>query len=254
MFLNFKVQGTGQPVLLIHGLFGDLGNLGGIARELAKTFQVFQIDLPNHGLSPHDPDVSYQHQSEIVVQFLAQQKISKVTVIGHSMGGKVGMAVALRYSELVEQLIVIDIAPIAYTHNMHEAVFRGLNAARNEVLSSRKDAQDILQNYIVDPGIIQFLMKSLAKTSQGDFTFRFNIENLEQGYAEIMGWSIDAVYNGNTLFLKGGDSPYITQQHKANIEKAFPNAKAHVIANTGHWLHAEKPETVSRVINRFLQN
>ncbi|RXJ74735.1 alpha/beta hydrolase [Veronia nyctiphanis] len=254
MYLNFKVQGSGQPVLLIHGLFGDLANLGGIARALAEYYQVFQVDLPNHGQSPHDSDVSYVNQSDAIVAFLNAQNISKVTVIGHSMGGKVAMALALRFPALVEQLIVMDIAPVTYQKRMHDSVFQGLIATESTHLTSRKDAQDILAQHIDDPGVIQFLLKSFAKQDQGNFGFRFNINNLFNGYQEIMSWHLEGEYCGNTLFLKGGESPYIKAEHKEDIERLFPNAKAHVISNTGHWLHAEKPDTVSRVIKRFLGN
>lgn len=252
MQLNYKIQGQGQPLLLIHGLFGSLDNLGGLAKVLAKYYQVYQIDLPNHGLSPRTEHVDYVSQATAVKEFMDQQKLEKVSVVGHSMGGKVAMMLAQLYPEYMADLVVMDIAPVDYKVRRHDAVLAGLNASMAQPILSRKDAEARLAEHIVEPGVRQFLLKSLAKQEDGTFGWRFNVHALETHYQDITGWPEKGVFEGNTLFLKGADSDYISTEHREAIERQFPRAKAHVIANTGHWLHAEKPETVARVITRFL--
>lgn len=252
--LNYKIQGEGQPLVLIHGLFGSLDNLGGLAKVLAEHYTVYQIDLPNHGLSDRIDNVDYLSQADAVNTFLDQQSLNEVTLIGHSMGGKVAMMLAQRHPEKVKSLVVMDIAPVAYQVRRHDDVFAGLNASANQPIQNRKEAESILAEHIEEPGVRQFLLKSLAKTDDGTFDWRFNIKALEAGYLDITGWPEAGVYSGPTLFLKGGNSDYIDTPHRTAIERQFPKAKAHVVANTGHWLHAEKPETVARVIIRFLTN
>ncbi|WP_407330871.1 alpha/beta fold hydrolase [Enterovibrio sp. 27052020O] len=252
MFLNYKIQGEGRPLLLIHGLFGSLDNLGGLARVLAEHYQVYQIDLPNHGLSPRSEHVDYLSQANAVKEFLFQQDLDHVSVVGHSMGGKVAMMLAITNPGLVDQLVVMDIAPVNYEVRRHDAVFAGLHASVQSPITSRKEAEVRLAEHIQEPGVRQFLLKSLAKNENGQFEWRFNIDALETHYSEITGWTANGKFDGDTLFLKGADSDYISAQHREDIERQFPHAKAHVIANTGHWLHAEKPDTVARVITRFL--
>lgn len=252
--LNFKIQGEGKPLLLIHGLFGSLDNLGGLAKVLAEHYQVYQIDLPNHGQSPRSESVDYVSQATAVKEFLDQQKLEKVTVVGHSMGGKVAMMLAQLYPDYLEDLVVMDIAPVEYKVRRHDSVLAGLNASMAQPILSRKEAEAKLAEHIVEPGVRQFLLKSLAKTEDGTFDWRFNVPTLEARYADITGWQEHAIFEGDTLFLKGANSDYISAEHREDIERQFPRAKAHVIANTGHWLHAEKPDTVARVITRFLTN
>ncbi|MEZ8143962.1 alpha/beta fold hydrolase [Enterovibrio sp. FF113] len=252
MFLNYKIQGEGHPLLLIHGLFGSLDNLGGLARVLAEHYKVYQIDLPNHGQSPRSEQVDYLSQANAVKAFLFQQGLDRVSVVGHSMGGKVAMMLAITCPDLVDQLVVMDIAPVAYQVRRHDAVFSGLNASVQSPISNRKEAEARLAEHIQEPGVRQFLLKSLAKQENGEFGWRFNVNALEVNYSDITDWPASGKFDGDTLFMKGADSDYISAQHRDDIERQFPQAKAHVIANTGHWLHAEKPDTVARVITRFL--
>ncbi|WP_028024974.1 alpha/beta fold hydrolase [Enterovibrio calviensis] len=252
MFLNYKIQGEGRPLLLIHGLFGSLDNLGGLARVLSEHYKVYQIDLPNHGQSPRSQNVDYISQANAVKDFMTQQGLESTSVVGHSMGGKVAMMLAISHPKMIDQLVVMDIAPVAYQERRHDAVLEGLNASMKSPITNRKIAEAILAEHIQEPGVRQFLLKSLAKQENGEFAWRFNVDVLERNYDDITGWPANGHYDGDTLFLKGADSDYISAAHREEIERQFPQAKAHVIANTGHWLHAEKPDTVSRVITRFL--
>ncbi|ATF08986.1 alpha/beta fold hydrolase [Candidatus Enterovibrio altilux] len=254
MFLNFTVQGAGQPLLLIHGLFGSLSNLNILARALAKYYQVYRIDLPNHGQSPHSNTVNYVAQAIAVKDFIDQQGLKYISIVGHSMGGKVAMALAITYKDLVDKLVVMDIAPVKYNIRHHDTILAGLSATKKSRIRSRKEAEITLFQYIHDPNIRQFLLKSLAKQYDGSFNWRFNVDVFEAHYDDIIDWPLGSIFTNNTLFLKGANSDYISAEYYKSIKSQFPQAKVHVVANTSHWLHTEKPDIVARIITRFLIN
>ncbi|MCG9631587.1 alpha/beta fold hydrolase [Vibrio sp. Isolate30] len=248
--LNYKLEGEGHTIVLIHGLFGNLDNLGLLARDLKIDHQVLSIDLRNHGVSPHSDTHDYRSMAGDVAQLLMSLNISNPTVIGHSMGGKVAMAL----TELVEinKLIVLDMAPVAYTQSRHDNVLAGLNAVIQEQPTSRSEALQVLARHIEIDGVRQFLTKSLYKNEQGIMVWRFNVASLEANYANIIGWEPIEKTSVKTLLIKGGDSDYLMPEHQSVVQQQFSNVKAHVIANTGHWLHAEKPKEVLRAIRKFL--
>ncbi len=254
MFLHFKIEKEGSPILLIHGLFGNLSNLNVIATPLQTDHQTIQIDLPNHGKSFRTSCFTYQETASVIADFLQEQNINKVTVIGHSMGGKVAMALALLYPDLVTKLIVMDIAPVNYPTGRHDNVFNGLEKTLSENITSRKQADELLAHHIEMASVRQFLLKSLKKNENNTFSWLFDVNNLAKAYLEIMSWHIKGEYHGKTLFLKGADSDYILPKHQDAIVQQFPNSKAHIIANTGHWLHAEKPDAVNLAIRKFINN
>lgn len=248
--INYKIEGQGKVIVLIHGLFGSLGNLGLLARELSKQYCVVSVDLPNHGHSPHSEQFSYESMAHDVVSALTHENVEQWDLIGHSMGGKVSMKIASLYPQQTKRLVVLDMAPVHYTEARHDNVFKGLFLVDTEKPTSRSDAIALLKNHIEIEGVRQFLAKSLFNNGQ-HFTWRFNLHVLHQYYEEILGWQqLDPVLIP-TLFIKGADSEYITADHQSSILSQFPHSKAHVIANTGHWLHAEKPADVLRVIQRF---
>lgn len=252
MFLNYKIQGEGSPVLLIHGLFGNLDNLGALAKLLANQYKVYQIDLPNHGLSPRSDHVDYLFQANTVQEFITQQQLTQVCVIGHSMGGKVAMTLAINNPNLVTDLVVLDIAPVKYHIHRHDVIFNALNACQNAQLSTRTEADAKLAKYIDSLGVRQFLLKAFSKRADGTLEWRFNLKVLEKNYSDIIGWSQNGTFEGKTLFIKGANSDYIIPDYRLQITEQFTLSKLHVVANTGHWLHAEKPDIVARVICHFL--
>jgi len=144
VLLNGKSRGEGSPLVLIHGLFGDLDNLGGLAKSLAQHFCVYQIDLPNHGQSYHIKSMDYQSQSDAVIAWMNAQHLETVTLVGHSMGGKVAMAIAQRFPERVSQLVVMDIAPVDYQVSRHDNVFNALRETQTVTLENRQQAQSIM--------------------------------------------------------------------------------------------------------------
>lgn len=248
--INYKIEGQGEVIVLIHGLFGSLGNLGLLARELSKQYRVVSVDLPNHGQSPHSEQFSYESMAHEVVAALSHENIKHWDLIGHSMGGKVSMKIASLYPHQTKRLVILDMAPVHYTQARHDNVFKGLFLVDAEKPTSRGDAIALLKHHVEIEGVRQFLAKSLYNNGQ-HFAWRFNLHLLHQYYEQILGWeTLDPVLT-STLFIKGADSEYIMAEHQASILSQFPNSKAHVIANTGHWLHAEKPSDVLRVIQRF---
>lgn len=251
MPLHFKKQGQGQPLLLIHGLFGSLENLGALAKVLAEDRCVYSIDLPNHGRSPHTSTTDLQQMSRSVLEWIRAQKLEHLSVVGHSLGGKVAMEIALSEPSLVDQLVVMDIAPSQYPPH-HGDVFEGLRAVDMRQISSRSEAEESMKPHVPEVAVRSFLLKNIVRESAGHFSWRMNLAALYEGYADLICANRTGCFTGKTLFLKGGASDYIGEKNRQDIEQRFPNQSLKIVANTGHWLHAEKPALVARQINKFL--
>lgn len=248
-FLN--THSHSKPVkVLIHGLFGSKENLNVIAKFLANEFNVLNIDVRNHGDSFHSDEISYEIMANDVVELLDNLNLKNVDLIGHSMGGKIAMQIALNHAYLVNKLIVLDIAPTNYKPR-HDDVFSGLLAVDLATIDTRKDADNIMANHIQETGVRQFLLKSLTKTDSG-FMWKFNLNALHTHYNAILMKPSGTPFSGPTLFIKGANSEYIDATHRAEILALFPNSKAKVLAGCGHWLHAEKPDQVNLSITQFL--
>lgn len=239
-------------VLLIHGLFGNLDNLSGLRRQLSASFQVLSIDLPDHGKSAFSDIFSFEGYASKIATLLEQLNVSLTCAIGHSLGGKVAMTLALTYPEKISHLVVIDIAPVTYSPR-HIEVFNGLKSIDLNAINKRADAEAILKQYVFDASTRMFLLKGLYNENS-QWRWRFNLALLKRDYAILSkGLEFKNFYNNPTLFIKGELSDYIKLCHKPVILKAFPKAQSKVISNTGHWLHAEKPELCSKVISKFIQ-
>lgn len=254
MLLNYVQSGQGPHVILIHGLFGSLENLNGIAKPLSENFTVTNIDLRNHGKSFHSSNMNYVDMAGDVCALMNHLNIDNAHVVGHSMGGKVAMQVALNTPELVSRLVVLDIAPVTYNPR-HDDIFKALNKVTAQSITDRKAADTLMQEHIDELGVRQFLLKSFAKNDAGQFAWRFNLPVLEREYKHILS-AIKANDSClcDTLFVKGNDSDYILASHRSAIMDLFPKAQAKVIHGAGHWLHAQKPQAVNKVINDFLNS
>ncbi|EKN4697017.1 esterase [Yersinia ruckeri] len=252
MKLNFRLQSAHSstdklPVVLIHGLFGNLDNLGVLARDLQQTHTVLQIDLRGHGLSPRSPQINYPIMAQDVLELLDQLEIQKAIIIGHSMGGKVAMALTAIAPDRIERLVAIDIAPIDYQTRRHDKIFAALAAVTDAGVTQRQDAARIMREIIKEEGVIQFLLKSF----QGG-EWRFDVATLRDQYENIVGWQPIPAWPHPILFIRAELSPYIQDSYRAEIARQFPQARAHVISGCGHWVHVEKPEAVLRAIYRFI--
>lgn len=235
-----------SPIVLIHGLFGSLDNLSVLARGLKAQRRLLQLDLRNHGLSPRADEMDYQLMAEDVLETLDESGIDRYTVIGHSMGGKVAMALTALQPACIERLVVIDIAPVAYPTRHHDAIFAALKAVTAAGITVRSDAAALMRETLKDDAVIQFLLKSFH---QGEW--RFNVPVLWQCYDRIIGWDPVPAWPHPALFIRGELSPYLADEYRGPLLAQFPQARAHVVAGAGHWVHAEKPDAVLRAIHRF---
>lgn len=252
MNLNFKKLGSGKPLVILHGLFGSADNWFSIARELEKHYTLYLVDQRNHGDSPQSDTWNYQVMVEDLKKLMDEEGLDQVYLMGHSMGGKTVMNFACTYPELVEKLIVADIAPRYYPIH-HQTILEGLNSIHLQEIKSRKEADDQLANYIPEIGVRQFLLKSLSRNSEG-FVWKINLPVITAKIEEV-GQALpeDSVYEGPTLFLGGANSNYIKQSDIPDLEKHFPNYELEFVQNAGHWLHAEQPGAVIEEVEKFLQ-
>lgn len=253
--LYAKVQNPGSgkpPLLLLHGLFGSWENLGTLARGLAEAFEVHALDLRNHGRSPHTESMSYPLMALDVLAYMAEQGLTQVYLLGHSMGGKTAMQVALAEPGKILGVVVLDIAPVTYPPG-HVNILEGLRTLPLNEISSRQEADLHLKPFVPELPVRSFLLKNLIKVGEQGFAWRMNLRAIDQHYNEIrVGVTSETPYEGAVLFIKGGQSDYIERLHQTQITRLFPAADLRVVPQTGHWLHAEKPDTVLQVCLRFL--
>lgn len=239
--------------MLIHGLFGSLENLGAQAKFLAKHFKVISVDLPNHGRSPHVEEMNLASMADDVFALLDELAITAPSLVGHSLGGKVAMEMALRRPQTITSIVVLDIAPHAYAPR-HTEVFAGLNALASSTIVSRQQADEQLAPYVPELPVRSFLLKNLVRDESG-FRFRIHLRGIEQAYHHLIAANQDVASPIATpiLFVKGGLSDYLTEPSRDAIMARFCRPKTHIVANTGHWLHAEKPEQIAGIIEKFLR-
>lgn len=239
---------TDQPALLIvHGLYGSARNWGAIAKRMSEERQVLSVDMRNHGDSAQNSSHSYPDMAADLAEVIANHG-APMDVIGHSMGGKAAMVLALQHPTLVRRLIVADIAPVRYTHTQIGFIdaMRGLDLSQVE---KRSDADRLLAPEVKDAGIRAFLLQSLDIKAK---RWRLNLDVLEAEMPKIMSFpDLSSQFGNATLFLSGGASDYVQPQHRAGIKALFPKARFARIPDTGHWLHAEKPREFVQTAEAF---
>lgn len=236
-----------SPIVLVHGLFGSLDNLGILARDLVSDHDILQVDMRNHGQSERSSEMTYSAMAQDLLDTLDAHNIEKATLIGHSMGGKAVMAFTALAPNRVDKLVAIDIAPVDYHVRRHDEIFAAINAVTEAGVATRQKAAEVMREHLNEEGVIQFLLKSFV-----DGQWRFNVPVLWDQYPHIVGWQTVPAWPHPTLFIPGGNSPYVTDEYRDTLLAQFPQARAHVIAGAGHWVHAEKPEAVLRAIRRYL--
>lgn len=262
--LNYKIScqatanQTNQTLVLIHGLFGSMDNLNMVARTLSQYFQVVSVDVRNHGSSFHQNSMSYDEMAQDVILLLDHLKIKQAHFLGHSMGGKIAMQIALNHSDYVNKLVVADIAPVAYPPH-HTQIMQGLQAIDLANVEKRSDADKQLAPYVPEQGVRQFLLRNLVIAKQADgsskASFKCALDYIVNCYSQIMvGYQGEQQFSGAVLFIKGANSNYLTSEQQPVIHQLFPNASAKIIADTGHWLHAEKSQVFNQIALHFLQD
>lgn len=255
MKLFHRKTGSGKPLFILHGLFGISDNWASLAKRWAEYYTVYAIDLRNHGQSPHADEWNYSVMSADIAELIRDEQLEQAAIIGHSMGGKVAMRLALDHPELLSHLIVSDIAPRAGTNTQRDVV-EALEAVQPNRLASRKEAETILDQYLSDTGTKQFLLKNLYWKENGNekiLDWRFNLEVISKNLNEVIAAtdSPSPCYV-DTLFVRGERSNYITAEDETEIAYIFPNSRVATIPNAGHWIHADQPVAFFEEVNRFL--
>jgi esterase len=244
-------QGGGSPALaMTHGLFGRATNLATVQKRLGERRRVLALDLRNHGGSPHANGMTYPEMAADVVETLAEMDAVPCDLLGHSMGGKVAMTVALRHKQAVRRLVVADIAPVRYRSefNAYIAAMRGMRLFPG---MTRADADAALAAAAPDPAVRAFLAQNLMVGSQPRWTV--GLEEIAAALDDILDWpDAGGVFEGKVLFLSGGRSRYVREEHHPAIRAMFPDVRFAVLPNAGHWLHADDPEGFVRAVEEFL--
>ena len=223
------------------------------AKYWSSHFEVHAIDQRNHGKSFHSESFDYKILAQDIVAYMDSHKLDKAIVLGHSMGGKTAMTLALQHPDRVYKLIVADIAPKAYdVREKFSNIIDGLLYLDAHTFTSRTLADDALSAFVSEVGVRQFLLKNLAWTEDRTLKLRCNIQVLQHKLAEIGAAPLEAIYAGETLFLAGATSDYILEQDFSKIQLYFPNATLNWIPNAGHWLHAENPKAFTLALQDFL--
>ncbi|NIW86825.1 MAG: alpha/beta fold hydrolase [Gammaproteobacteria bacterium] len=251
--LAYRETGDGPPLLVMHGVFGSGTNWRSITKALAADRRVFTLDLRNHGSSPHAEHMDYRSMAEDVGAFMERQGLERAALLGHSMGGKTAMQLALSAPGRVECLIVVDIAPVT-TEEDHAPYIAAMQNMDLEHLTRRSDAEAELAAVIPEPGARSFLLQNLVNEG-GRFRWRLNLDAIEACLPELADFpdpAVDAQYTGPTLFVRGATSSYVRGEHAALIERLFPRAEIRSVDGAGHWVHVDKPREFLALVRDFL--
>lgn len=249
--LNYVETGAGAPVLVIaHGLFGSARNWGVIAKRLGAGRRVIAVDMRNHGASPWFDSHGYPEMAADLAEVIATAAAGgPCDVLGHSMGGKAAMMLALERPDLLRKLIVADIAPVAYGHSQ-QVYIDAMRAVDPATVGTRAQADAALAAEVEDPGVRAFLLQSLDLKAGA---WRLNLDVLEREMDRIVGWpEVTGRFEGPTLFLSGGASDYVRTADRARVREIFPKARFAAIPGAGHWLHAEKPREFEAAVAAWL--
>ncbi len=258
MELNYRQYSeSAAPVLVLHGLFGSLSNWGWHCKQLAEHYAVYGVDLRNHGDSPHSDHLDYQVMAEDVRQLIIRLGLKSCCIVGHSMGGKVAMQLALSFPDLVEKLVVVDIAPVSYPEDAdgHMNVLAAMDAVKLDEIKSRTEAEVTLKDYIPEDATRKFVLTNLVRNQEGLFEWRLDKDSIRRNYPALRAELVATQsFTNPVLFVKGCLSPYIQTEYEAKIKELFPLAAVEPITDAGHWLHAEQPQALSRILLKFLQS
>jgi len=250
--LHTTIHGSdsGVPLVIVPGLFGSARNWNVVAKRLSDKRRVIAVDMRNHGESFHADSQSYPDMAEDLANVIAQNG-GQADVLGHSMGGKAAMVLALGCPERVRKLVVADIAPVAYSHDQNDKI-AAMQAVDLTKVARRRDAEDQLLSTIPDPQLRAFLLQSLSLTGNIP-QWKLNLETLARDMPKILSFpKMTQHFDAPVLFLRGDRSDYLRDNALGPIRKLFPTACIETIANAGHWLHAEQPRAFEDALRRFL--
>jgi len=253
MELFRQSYGDGPPLVIVHGLLGAGGNWTTLARKFfGKHFRTIVVDLRNHGRSPHAEPFDYPTMSLDLLKLFDDEELPQTHLLGHSMGGKLGMHLALEHGDRIDRLVVADIAPRAYQPR-HESIFRALESIDPALFESRSEIDLAMQAMIPEDSLRQFLLKNLSR-EEGSYRWKINLESIRKGYPDIIGevesWN---TFEGDALFIRGEESDYLAEDDEPSIRALFPFHQMKSIPGAGHWLHADNPELFASLVLTFLQ-
>ncbi len=252
MRLNVVDSGSGPPVVLLHGLFGNARNFGSVQRALTPLFRVVAMDARNHGGSPHAPGMRYADLAGDVVETLDALGIERAAVIGHSMGGKTAMTLALTAGDRVGRVLVADIAPVTYRHD-NASVADAMRAVPLRPGLTRAEAEAALEDAVPVPAVRTFLVQNLRFGPTPGW--RVGLEEIAAAVGDLEGWETPGgTYAGPSLFVSGARSDYVRPEHRPIIRAMFPAARFVSVKNAGHWLHADNPAGFLSVVEAFLHD
>lgn len=253
MILHSQIIGTGTPFVILHGFLGMSDNWKSLGKRFAaQGYQMHLIDQRNHGRSFHDPVFSYQAMTADLLLYCEHHNLDQVVLLGHSMGGKTAMEFAVTNPERVTKLIIADIAPRHYDEH-HQDVLKGLGLLDLSIINSRAKADEVLANYIKEPGLRLFLLKNLYWIEKKQLALRVNLPVVTKEISQVgKALAITAVFDKETLFVRGENSGYITLLDETSIQKQFPKSQIKTVSNAGHWLHVENPEQFHQIVVDFL--
>lgn len=252
--LHYRRLGEGNrtPLVILHGLFGSSDNLGSIGTELSKEFEVLLVDQRDHGRSPHTQHITYPAMAGDVHALVVSLGLSDIVLVGHSMGGKTAMVFAQRWPELLKHLVVLDISPREHDDN-HAHILAALRTSDLSAGRTRKEVEDHIKAGIKEPGVVQFIMKNLYWQTPEQLAWRMNVEGLYRDLKNILAPIGPETVRVPTLFIRGGQSDYITREDIPQIKEQFPNSRIETIDYAGHWVHAQAPHEVVTLIRSTVQ-
>ena len=252
--LAFDAVGSGPPLLVLHGLFGSGSHWRGVARQLAETHTVYSVDLRNHGASPWADSMGYVEMADDVLQLIAKLRLDRPTVLGHSMGGKTAMALALRHPQRVGRLIVVDIAPVAYANTLTPYA-QAMRSADVLGAASRSEVQRRLLEHLPDPQTAPFLMQNLVLRND-HFDWRLNLVGIGAAMPDLCSFPSELTalqFDGPTTVIVGERSQYVAGHEGSAFRPMFSRVAIDVVAGAGHWVHADQPEAFVASVRRALQ-
>ncbi len=251
--LYHKIIGTGPPVVILHGLIGSSDNWHTFSKKLSEDFQVILCDLRNHGRSFHDQEWNYEVMAQDVYRVLDYIGIQRFNMVGHSLGGKVGLMMLHQEESRIQKLLVLDIANKDYA-SAHNHLFMAMNALPISTIQSRREADEFFQMYESNYSVRQLILKNLQRTPQG-FSWKINVPVIQKNYPQILkAIPFRSTIDTPVCFVKGEISEYIEDDDMVKMSKTFVNSEIIVLKKAGHWLHVDAPEELFLILQRFLIN
>jgi esterase len=249
--LNFVRKGRGRPLVALHGLFGSSNNWAPLAAALEASFDLILPDLRNHGRSPHAAEASLESMSADVLELMDALDLGRVFLLGHSLGGRVAMRLALDFPGRVERLLVADMGPKEIAP-LYPEIFEALAGLNLGALSSRAQADALLKQALPDPALRAFLLTNLSRDEGGKFAWKMNLEALKAAGENLRSQiKAPAPFRGPALFLRGENSNYVGESDLKGIQLLFPAARIETLAGAGHWLHADQPKKFAAAVSAF---